>query len=228
MAADPTSSAPLADYFFIAGIESSRIFDSRQLFNGAVATSPRLESTIEEGSPEHTPIDDPQNSNADSPGPAQRHKRFSWDARKSIGSIAGLDSKVSASNRSSATIRAIPQGSSSSEGFSEEDFDQALKKFAADRDSVIAEIQFTAGQLPQPSKPAPVTRRPKTQRFTNDDLLSSPKSGMGSVKRRLSTMNPLSRSGTSRRGKCRNSRPRRRRVGCAEAANTTHSVCEDV
>lgn len=200
MASDPASSAPLADYFFIAGIESSRIFDNRSHYNG-VAPSPRLESTIEENSPSDTVANGRPISGADSLGAAQRHKRFSWDARKSIGSIAGLDTKASASNRSSATIRAVQQDSADAKPLTEEDFDEALKKFAADRDSVVAEIQFSAGQVAQPSKPAPVNRRPKTQRFTNEDLFSSPKSGMGSVKRRLSTMNPLSRSGTSRRCK---------------------------
>ena len=79
----------------------------------------------------------------------------------------------------------------------EADFNAALKKFAADRDSVIAEIQFTSGQVAQPNKPVKV--RPRTQRFTVEDMQTSQKNSIGSVRRRISTMNPLTRTGTSRR-----------------------------
>ena len=80
----------------------------------------------------------------------------------------------------------------------DDDFDSALKKFAAERDSVLTEIQVTSGQATQITKPMRI--RPKTQRFALEDMQTAQKSGIGSVRRRLSTMNPLSRSGTSRRG----------------------------
>ncbi|KAI9717722.1 MAG: hypothetical protein M1828_007125 [Chrysothrix sp. TS-e1954] len=187
---DP-SSAPLAAYFFIAGIESSRIFDSRQIRNG-VAKSPLIGATIEEDGGQPGPEIDTSSGPAVGQDSQQHHKRFSYEPRKSVGSINGLESKVSGSNRSSATIRPVKQENGTQKGFTEADFDDALKKFAADRDSMVAELQFAAGQVSQPNKPAP-RPRPKTVRITGEDN----KSGIGGVRRRISTMNPLSRSNTA-------------------------------
>lgn len=191
------SSAPLADYFFIAGIETDRIFDGRPLSNGW--SSPSLDPTLEEPGPAE-PTTPTKTLSNDSPA-KRRSKRFSYEARKSIGSMSGLE-KGSASNRSSATIRPVKEnGSTPAQEMADEGgFDEALRKFAADRDSVLAEIQFSAGQVAQPSKPPP-RPRPKTQRIVTPEEGQLQKSPMGSVRRRLSTMNPLSRSSTSRRSK---------------------------
>ena len=188
------SSAPLADYFFIAGIESSRIFDNKSMSNGFV--SPPLDATLEEPTSEEpsTPTRPLSRSSRETP---QRRKRFSYETRKSFGSISGLE-KSSSSNRSSVTIRPIMENGVTQEN-GESAFDEALRKFAADRDSVLAEIQFSAGQVAQPTKPPP-RPRPRTQRIVNDEAQFN-KSPIGSVRRRLSTMNPLSRQSTARRCK---------------------------
>lgn len=187
------SSAPLADYFFIAGIESSRIFD-KPASNGFM--SPPLDPTLEEPAPED-PVTPTQTRplSRNSRETVRRKKRFSYEARKSISSIPGLE-KSSASNRSSATIRPIKENGGTVEN-GESTFDEALRKFVADRDSVLQEIRFSAGQIAQPSKPAP-RPKPKTQRIVNEETQLN-KSPIGSVRRRLSTMNPLSRPSTSRR-----------------------------
>ena len=191
------SSVPLADYFFISGIESSRIFDVRPVSNGAAA-SPALDTTIEEnGNAESESGDLP--TSPMSPDASSRKKRFSWEARKSISSFTAIESKTTASNRSSATIKPVKEGGEQDLfGGLGQDFDEALKKFAADRDSVLNEISFSAGQVSQPNKPAP-RPKPKTQRIVNEDSQVS-RSSIGTVKRRLSTMNPLSRQSTVRRG----------------------------
>lgn len=194
-----TTSAPLADFFFIAGVETSQIFDHSMATNNL--SSPKLNTTIEEQGQGEEDSNNvaltgvvPQGSSEAKRG----SKRFSWDKRKSISSIAALEPKTPGSNRSSVTIKPTAAENARKSGdMNDADFSAALKRFAADRDSVVAEIQFTSGQVPQPNKPVRV--RPKTQRFALEDMQTSQKSGIGSVRRRLSTMNPLTRSGTSRR-----------------------------
>lgn len=99
------SSAPLADYFFIAGIESSQIFDEKLAAALAASTAP-VEDTIEE----HSILDTTNNgrlisseglNGVETP---KRRSRLSYEARKSVSSMLGSGT---ASNRSSATIRAI-------------------------------------------------------------------------------------------------------------------------
>ncbi|KAL9084769.1 MAG: hypothetical protein Q9159_005054 [Coniocarpon cinnabarinum] len=199
--------APLADYFFIAGVESSRVFDHSKAINGLAAPSSGFGPTIEESTitEEDDAVKTPVLSSVqNSPEPSKRNsKRFSWDKRKSISSISGLEPKSPASNRSSVTIKApAPQENgtriSAMSGMSDDDFNAALKRFAADRDSILAEIQVTAtertSQPPKASKP-----RPRTQRLRLDEMQASQKSGIGSVRRRLSTMNSLTRQNTTRR-----------------------------
>jgi hypothetical protein len=196
------SSVPLADYFFIAGIESSQIFDEK-LQNG-LATPP-VEDTIEE----HTVLDTTNNGRpVSSEGPngvetPKRRSRLSYEARKSISSLLGSGSGTD-SNRSSATIRAVntseykgvqltdqggPVGPVGGSGLSDEDFDSALKKFASERDTFLEEIYFSAGTRPELSKPKP---RAKTQKIVNEDA-GGIRSGVGSLRRRISTMNSLKR-----------------------------------
>ena len=196
------SSAPLADYFFIAGLESSRIFDHSKANGYATSFPLGLGTTIEEYSPQQDDDDfrkKPTSVQA-SPDLKRNSKRFSWDKRKSISSISGLDPRTPTSNRSSVTIKASQENGLKSGGLSEDDFNAALKKFAADRDSVVAEIQVTSKEKSTPT-PKPVKPRPKTQRFNLEEIQASQKSGIGSVRRRLSTINPLTRSSTSRRCK---------------------------
>ncbi len=171
------SSAPLADYFFICGIESAQIFEERvPVANGP---GPQLDATIEEDRALETDATARPNSAAGLP-----NVRFSYEGRRSISSTIGLDPKGTASNRSSATIRAVQLDGS---GLSDADFEVALRKFASERDSFLEEIHFTAGAVQIPPKP-----RLKTQRIVNEDLGPS-RSAVGSIRRRLSTMNSMKR-----------------------------------
>jgi len=181
---------PLADYFFIAGIESSQVIDEKFQPNGTILPQPEpVDETIEENRVLETdagirPISAEGLNGFESP---RRSVRFSYEARKSVTSILGSESKT-ASNRSSATIRAIPSDSGESGGGSQWDldFDKALRKFASERDSFLEEIQFNAGTLPQLSRPK---ARSKTQRLLGDESQSAAViSSVGSIRRRISTM----------------------------------------
>jgi hypothetical protein len=172
--------SPLADYFFIAGIESSQVFDERLQTNGAAPPSPApVETTIEENEVLETDTARPPSADG-----SKGRSRLSHEARKSISSLLGSGSG-SASNRSSITIKA-PQIERWS--MSEEDFDSALRKFAAERESFLEGISFTAGALPQINKP----KKSKTQRINTDEA-GGLKGGIGSLRRKLSTMNSLKR-----------------------------------
>ncbi|KAF2467078.1 DENN-domain-containing protein [Lindgomyces ingoldianus] len=187
------SSTPLADYFFISGIESSQVFDERAQQNGLSSplSSPPIEvdQTIEEDRALETDTIRPTSAEGlpNGEGTKRKSARLSFDQRQSIVStVAGSDSKQSASNRSSITIKGIQVGGS---GLSDADFEQALRRFASERDSFLEDIQFTAGvaQQNRPARP-----RPKPQRIQHEDV-GNLRSGVGSIRRRLSTMSSLKR-----------------------------------
>ena len=196
-AADSSSSAPLADYFFISGIESSQVYDERSQpaaltsLSSPLSAPPPLDvdETIEEDRALETDALRPKSQEGLSNGDAakRRSARLSFEHRNSISTIIGPESKQSASNRSSTTIKGVqPQIGGS--GLSDADFDQALRKFASERDSFLEEIQFTAGvaQQNRPARPA----RPKPQRVQqhNEEGVGNLRSGVGSIRRRISTM----------------------------------------
>lgn len=192
------STLPLADYFFISGIESSRIFDGRRTSSG-YSKSPVLDSTIEEGA--HLEVDyDKRPLSDDFSDGIQSRKRFSYEPRKSISSTIASDLKELDSNRSSTTIKVVSTNGAQADN-GELDFEGAMKRFADERDAIVLDLQFSAGQLAQPNKPRP---KPKTQRIKEDHKSGN---GIGSVKRRISTINPMSRSPTvNRRASARASR----------------------
>lgn len=192
---DVALTAPLADYFFIAGIESSQIVEEKLHATGLASPPPEpVDETIEENEVLETDTNLRPKSGEGVNGfdtPKRRSARFSFEARKSISSMMGIESKC-ASNRSSATIKAVPPEAGerlSGPGLSDMDFDFALRKFASERESFLEEIQFSAGTIPQPAKPKP---RPKTQRIISDDNAGgSLMPGVGSIRRRISTMSSL-------------------------------------
>ncbi|ORY03936.1 dDENN domain-containing protein [Clohesyomyces aquaticus] len=186
------SSAPLADYFFISGIESSQVYDERNQPNGLsspLASPPvEVDQTIEEDRALETDAIRPTSSEGTPNGDGAKRKsaRLSFDQRQSTGSLinGSEPSKQSASNRSSTTIKGVQLGGS---GLSDADFDQALRRFASERDTFLEDIQFTAGVAQANRPPRP---RPKPQRIQHEDV-SNLRSSVGSIRRRLSTMNSL-------------------------------------
>jgi hypothetical protein len=120
-----TTSAPLADYFWIAGIDSLSYNDPVSWSqNTALKTnlpvsppSPSFDATIEEGESEgDTPTTSPTGKENRTPRAQARHSRQnSWnrlskltnDSRNSIGAFDDLEN-TPRSNRSSITIKGVP------------------------------------------------------------------------------------------------------------------------
>ena len=197
-----TTSAPLADWFFItggwnnsllhqhplltlyAGVDSEQLTWSREEDLAINHIPPPSEPTIEEDRwaeaddvaqdfPPATPRNRKRNS-------YQRLSRLSDDARLSITSISSTpDKKGNESNRSSTTIKGIQIAGRGV--LNDHDFDKALRKFASERDSFLSDLTLSAGAV-VPNRPKP---RPKTQRIVNEDA-SALKAGLGSIRRRVS------------------------------------------
>ena len=99
------------------------------------------------------------------------------------------------SNRSSTTIKAI-QINGTHGGLNDTDFEHALQKFAAQRDSFLSDLNLTAGAV-LPNRPKP---RPRTQKIINEEVTGL-KSGVGSIRRRISfrDMNSVKRQNSINR-----------------------------
>ena len=158
-----------------------------------------VEPTIEEDRAEEAE-DDPPEPQPKTPCKAKRNSyqrlsNLSDEARLSMSSLSLSPSKNGTdSNRSSVTIKAIQvNGTGTSGGLNDTDFEAALKKFSSQRDSFLMDLSLSAGAV-VPSRPKP---RPKTQKIVNEDL----KSGAGSLRRRISfrDMNSMKRQSSVKR-----------------------------
>ncbi|KAE9377758.1 DENN-domain-containing protein [Stipitochalara longipes BDJ] len=216
-----STSAPLADYFWIAGIDSlsysDSVFSPPNLWeknNGAGPPSPQVDTTIEEGSEGEAPVSPPSGT----PRAAARHSRNnSWNRLSKLSndvrtSIQGLEElEKTQSNRSSVTIKAsTTNGNGNGNGnggglLGDFDFDKALMKFASERENFLDDLSFSAGAPIQ--KPPPMTN-PRTDRLRNEEGQSngaglakrSPlRSVGGSIRRRISfkDMNSMKRQPSS-------------------------------
>ena len=153
------------------------------------------EPTIVEASNEGTE-DDTLNQLLSSP--RMSYKRYSnqSDKRISIASLRVSERSGMASNRSSTTIK---PHSSNVKRIDDADFENALRNFAAERETFLLDLNTSAGVVQKQSKP-----RPKTQRIVSDDGQQL-KSGLGSVRRRISfrEMTSIRRQPSiARQGKC--------------------------
>lgn len=187
-------SLPLADYFFICGLEPARLFDSSNgsTTNGGTAPgSPFNGDKIDEDGPYNADSDQRPGSSNGTSEAGRRRARFSYEARKSITSVLDLESQIPASSRSSTTIRAVAPETETP--MDEQGFMKALQSFTTEREAFLGDINaatlFSAGQGPPPAKPRP---KAKTQRIVGDE-----RRDVGTMRRRLSTMNPLSRQSTT-------------------------------
>ena len=114
----------------------------------------------------------------------QRLSNLSDEARLSISSLTlSQDRKGTDSNRSSVTIKGLQVSSTNGGVLSDMDFEHALRKFASQRESFLADLDLTAGAI-VPNRPKP---RPKTQRIVEE--VPGTRSGIGSIRRRISTRN---------------------------------------
>ena len=195
----PDTNVPLADYFWIAGVDSQQLLDAyrppsrwsyeEQESSNSGSDNP-AEETIEEDvdaeadedeeGPLRSPSFKPSHTRKDS---YQRLSQLSNEAHETILSLEnGSDVR---SNRSSATIRAIPStGARMSTLISDADFDTAMQKFASDRESFFLDLNFSSGRTTRKSTKS----RPQTQRIVAEELSSTPapNRALGSVRRHLS------------------------------------------
>lgn len=203
-----TTSAPLADYFWIAGIDSlsySGTVFGPTTANGAGPPSPSVDATIEEGSEGEGP-GSPERPGLSTARAAARHSRTnSWnrlsklsiEARNSIHSLDDPD--MTNSNRSSVTIKA-PTNGNGLDTLSDFDFDSALIKFANQRESFLDDLSFSAG-LPAQARPPMTNPRADRIRIEDGDILGSTarrsplRSVGGSIRRKISfrDMNSMKR-----------------------------------
>lgn len=204
------SSVPLADFFWIAGLDSSELLEKYVKLGDATVLNGRhsqgLDETIEEDeAAEAEALSMPTSPMPVSPRPLSQHsKRNSQNRLSHLSSetlasprASTVHSSGTASNRSSATIR--PARTSSlgpPKGMDEDDFEDALRRFAADRESFFLDLNLSAGAVTQTGRPKP---RPRTQRIVAEDTPNSLRSSIGSVRRHMSVrgMNTLKRQSTA-------------------------------
>ncbi|KAK3315259.1 AEX-3 domain-containing protein [Apodospora peruviana] len=209
------SSTPLADYFWIAGIENISYDDGYDISSNGGA---QLEDTIAE---------DGEGEAADtavvtSPRATARHSRQNSANRLSTISKLSVQLSLSGedrltediegntqSNRSSATIRPVPPPSSNSNGINgtngangnpmahligqdpfmpDFDFDKALFKFAAERENFLDDLTFSAGAKIQSRPPMvnPRTEKLKAEESEASGRKSPLRSIRGSIRRKMS------------------------------------------
>ncbi|KAL8973006.1 MAG: hypothetical protein Q9197_002535 [Variospora fuerteventurae] len=187
--ATESSSAPLADWFFITGVDSEQLrwgSDTNSEDTAQDTPQPPVEQTIEEER-----LSESENEKREVVPATPRHvkrnsyhrlSRLSDDARLSIASLSlSPDQKGTDSNRSSTTIKAFQiHGNTSS--LSDADFDRALRKFTTERDSFLTDLTLSPGAA-VPNRPK---ARPKTQRILTWTPIASLRTS-----RRLSNYNSV-------------------------------------
>ncbi|KAG9245251.1 AEX-3 domain-containing protein [Calycina marina] len=191
------TSAPLADYFWIAGVDSLSYedygFGKFSTTNGTSPSAPPVDETIEEGSEGET-VASPSTATADALRGGARHSRNnSWnrlsklsrDARSSIQSLEELNTPNS--NRSSMTIKAPINGAGG--GPTDSDFESMVMKLAEDRENFLEDLSFSAGAITQPRPPMTNPRADRIRIEDNETATGrrSPlRSVAGSMRRRIS------------------------------------------
>ncbi|KAK2748750.1 hypothetical protein FQN57_000331 [Myotisia sp. PD_48] len=180
--------APLADYFWIAGVDGSEILDIfsklGEEYRAARSQNLPVTDTIEEDADAEGQEDESFLSGS-SPTASNRNSSLypSKPVDESRLSYRSLASETIGpqSNRSSMTIRGAhsPNGATF---LNEVDFDIALRKFASERDSFLSDLTtLSAG----PVVPSRTKTRPKTQKIVAEEV-NPLKSGIGSVRRHMS------------------------------------------
>ncbi|QQK44886.1 DENN domain-containing protein [Penicillium digitatum] len=193
--------APLADYFWIAGVDGTEILETFQRLgedyraNGVVSPGPALAETIQEDADAEEEYNSDGVSRPNSVlftgtshrGSAQRLSTLSKTSERTVGG--------SNSNRSSMTVKGASSPLHASALFSEDfDFDSALFKFANERESFLTDLSLSAGAITSNTRPR---SRVRTQKIVSGDSPSPSgnllRSGIGSVRRSFRDMNSMKR-----------------------------------
>lgn len=221
------SSAPLADYFWIAGVDGMEILDVFQRLGDeyrasqAISTTnsnpaPTLADTIEEDADaedqerEKIPFDGARldaTPNSSKRTSAQHLPRSSLNYQRLSFLSGDSDLTVSHSNRSSTTIKRTPSPRSSTMFSDDFDFDKALVKFASEREHFLTDLSLSAGAITNQTNPRPKSKY-RAQKIVPDEPPSQPssnllRSSIGSVRRHMSfrDMNSMKRPSLARQGK---------------------------
>lgn len=185
--------APLADHFWIAGVDGSEVLDTYKRLgeeyriNGAAPPGPALADAIQEDADaeeEHNPEGASRPNSMLFTGATHRssHQRLSTLSRDSE------QTNGASSNRSSVTVKDASspmRGSAMFEG--DFDFDHALLKFASERDTFLTDLSLSAGAITPNTRPR---SRVRTQKIVSEDSPSPGgsgllRSGIGSVRRHM-------------------------------------------
>lgn len=172
-----SSSMPLADYFWIAGLDGQELMDTYVRLGEINSPKSGNGNDVNGIIVEDEAAEAETSSILESPRPTSKQsKRHSY---KRLSRLSGVSSE-----HSSTTIRLVPPISPhGSVVLSDVDFDKALKKFATDRESFYLDISFSAGAVTQPGRQRP---RPRTQKIVTEDQPQGLSRGIGSVRRHMS------------------------------------------
>lgn len=193
--------APLADYFWIAGVDGAEVLDTFKRLgedyrmNGATSPGPALAAVIQEDAEEeHKPT---QSSSRPTSMLFVGNERGGANNRLSTLSRDSEQSNGTSSNRSSMTVKGASPSPRGPSMFMEDfDFDQALLKFASERDTFLTDLSLSAGAITPNTRPR---SRVRTQKIVDEapapgsnNLL---RSGIGSVRRHMAfrDMNSMKR-----------------------------------
>ena len=184
----------------LTGVDSCQLRWRKDEEPTDLAPTVPVEPTIEEDSVAEAEGDSPDlrdpTSRKTKRNSYQRLSTLSDEARLSITSLSlSHERKGTDSNRSSTTIKA-PQINGNGRLLNDTDFENALKKFASQRDSFLSDLTLSAGAV-VPNRPK---ARPKTQKIVSEDG-GGLKSGVGSIRRRISfrDMNSMKRQSSVKR-----------------------------
>jgi hypothetical protein len=210
---DSSASTPLADYFWIAGVESISYQDPSL----PLQPSQQVEETIDEhGEPEpaeasRSPTALRATTRHSRQSSANRLSKLSLENRFSTHTLEDLDDSTR-SNRSSTTIKAPLQptisaagassaatvtlegdsngaaGASGTSSRADFDFDQMLVKFAVERENFLEDLSFSAGAKLH-TRPPMISPRAEKIKADDSELSGrrSPLRGIkGSIRRKLS------------------------------------------
>jgi hypothetical protein len=208
-AAETTSATPLADYFWIAGVDGSEILDTfrklgdeYRIASSTTAPGPAVTDIIEEDADAedaHDHFDGLLSRSSSVIGPRGSFQRLSFRSEDADQNANG-NANGTHSNRSSMTIKGGGNGSAASPrasqflGLEEFDFDKALVKFASERETFLSDLSLSAGAITPASRPR---SRLRTQKIVSEEPQQSGllRSSIGSVRRHMSfrDMNSMKR-----------------------------------
>lgn len=180
-------SAPLVDYFFITGIEASQIYDSTTNDNPISPTSPT------------TNVHQQRADYFEPTSPTSIHSPTYFNKRSRLSFVENFECsnntferKSVRGNRDSAGIHGVQENEAVTSPLSEMNFDEALRKFISDRDTFLEDIKNDSANLNNrnSSRPKTMIHRLSGQGHKRES------SNAGSIRKRLSAINPLSRQST--------------------------------